>query len=314
LLLKQTDVVFSYLTVITDALTLFLPVRFKTACKNSALLNIYGSTEVGADASFAVLCSPDTPLAASDVTAASLCADSSQLPTPQGEGRESPAVPAHEVAKQGSRSSNRTPWMIGNAPIGYPIKGNELIIARSCCKSRESDDDTALSHSVSSGQEYFELVPDGEPGELFVGGKQLAAGYHNRPDETAKRFLTRASFVCRTCTDADADADADAGADAHGNVVGCPSSSTDRMISTDRLFRTGDIVVRISKGIDGPASGPAAGAGVYGGGEWAGALVWQGRSDLQVLALMPYERWRTATVPNLIDSLYFIFSLRKCPT
>jgi acyl-CoA synthetase (AMP-forming)/AMP-acid ligase II len=253
-----------------------------------------------------VLCSPDTLLAASDVTAASLCADSSQLPIPipQGEGRKSPAVTAHEGANQNLVSSKRTPWLIGNAPIGYPIKGNELIIARSC-KYRESGDDAALSHSVSSDQEYFELVPDGEPGELFVGGKQLAAGYHNRPEETAKRFITRGSFVRWTGADADADAEA------HSNVVGCPSSSTDRMISTDRVFRTGDIVVRIPKGIEGPGSGPAAGyTEGYGGGGWAGALVWQGRSDLQVLARVPYERYRTATVQNLIDSSYFFLSVR----
>jgi acyl-CoA synthetase (AMP-forming)/AMP-acid ligase II len=297
-LLLKLLLFFSYLAAITDVLSAFLLFRFKTACKDATLLNIYGSTEVGADATFAVLCSPNTLLATSDVTAASLCADSSQLPTPipQGEGRKSPAVTAHEGANQNLVSSRRTPWLIGNAPIGYPIKGNELIIARSC-KCRESDDDAVLSHSVSSDQEYFELVPDGEPGELFVGGKQLAAGYHNRPEETAKRFISRGSFIRWT----------GAGAESHGNVVGCPSSSTDRMVSTDRVFRTGDIVVRIPKGIEGPGFSPAAGyAEGYGGGGWAGALVWQGRSDLQVLARMPYERYRTAAVQNLIDLSYFI--------
>ena len=139
------------------------PVRFKVACKDATLVNIYGSTEVGADASYAILCSVDTPPSAASLATASLCVDSSQLP--QGEGPKSQAdIVAHESANDGRGSSERTPWLIGNAPIGYPIKGNELIIARSC-KYGESDDDTVHSHSISSGQGFFELVPDGEPGE-----------------------------------------------------------------------------------------------------------------------------------------------------
>ncbi len=34
-----------------------------------------------------------------------------------------------------------------------------------------------------------EPVPDGEPGELWVGGRCVARGYHNRPAETADRFV-----------------------------------------------------------------------------------------------------------------------------
>lgn len=34
------------------------------------------------------------------------------------------------------------------------------------------------------------LVADGEEGEICIGGAGLSRGYHNRPEETAKRFIT----------------------------------------------------------------------------------------------------------------------------
>src|SRR6185312_14137724 len=35
----------------------------------------------------------------------------------------------------------------------------------------------------------MQQVPDGEPGEIYVGGSSLARGYRNRPDLTADKFV-----------------------------------------------------------------------------------------------------------------------------
>ena len=55
----------------------------------------------------------------------------------------------------------------GNTPIGKPVQNTVLYIL----------------------DENGSKVPDGSPGELFIGGEGLAEGYLNRPDLTAESFI-----------------------------------------------------------------------------------------------------------------------------
>ncbi|GAA0907528.1 non-ribosomal peptide synthetase [Virgisporangium aurantiacum] len=54
-----------------------------------------------------------------------------------------------------------------NAPLGTPLPGNRLYVL----------------------DQNLHLAPIGVPGELYIGGPQLARGYHDRPDVTAQRFV-----------------------------------------------------------------------------------------------------------------------------
>jgi FkbM family methyltransferase len=56
----------------------------------------------------------------------------------------------------------------GEVPLGWPVEGSTLYVLDS--KRR--------------------LLPEGEAGELWVGGNRLADGYVGRPELTAKRFVT----------------------------------------------------------------------------------------------------------------------------
>ncbi len=62
------------------------------------------------------------------------------------------------------------PADIASVPIGRPIESTAIAIL---------DDD-------------LNPVPEGEAGELCISGDGLALGYHNRPELTAERFLSRA--------------------------------------------------------------------------------------------------------------------------
>jgi amino acid adenylation domain-containing protein len=84
--------------------------------------------------------------------------------------------------------------------------------------------------TISVLDKHMRLVPIGVPGELFIGGMQLARGYHNRPDLTAERFVPN-PFV--ETNDAGRRTQDDRATDARP-VVRRPSSCV-------RLYKTGDL-------------------------------------------------------------------------
>ncbi|MFI6344113.1 AMP-binding protein [Streptomyces sp. NPDC050560] len=65
-------------------------------------------------------------------------------------------------------------------------------------------DEATVPIGTALGEVELRLVPDGERGELYIGGRGVAAGYFGRPEETARRFVRhgglrmyRTGDVCR---------------------------------------------------------------------------------------------------------------------
>jgi acyl-CoA synthetase (AMP-forming)/AMP-acid ligase II len=272
--------------------TLQSNVRFYKACETAQLVNIYGSTEIGADVCYAVLSPPpasahhphlqphphppaqhqlhahrDLATHALNTSDSNIQDTSDTLPIPQGDASTSPLKSLTGSSKPDKYSASMyASWWLGNAPIGHPIDGNDLYIAR--IKETNNSGESSVEDLL------FELVADGEPGELFVGGKQLAMGYHDRPADTAERFVSRkviigidAIFQERITgreggveeqqqkqakeAEKEEEVEEEGENNYHSPVEGAISSVTDPItgpIHRGKLFRTGDIVVRIPKG------------------------------------------------------------------
>lgn len=336
-------------------------------------MNIYGSTEIGADVCYAVLSPPPAgshnphlqlqpqhqpylqhqphphsparhqPHAHRDLATHALSTSNGNvedrsyiLSIPQGDASTSHLKSSPGTSKPDNYSASMcASWLLGNAPVGHPIDGNDLYIVR--IKETNNSGESSVEELL------LELVADGEPGELFVGGKQLAMGYHNRPADTAERFLSRKVIIGidsvfqtrvagrdgeveeqqQKAKEKEVGQEEAKEDDHHSPLVGAISSVTDPVsgpIHRGKLFRTGDIVVRIPKGSqvrapeysarsdttrrmeedgDGGEGRGLSDTGGDGGSEegrdeeamivnkrmiddWAGAIVWLGRRDLQV--------------------------------
>ena len=74
---------------------------------------------------------------------------------------EAHVVTTHELSNRNNNIENTTPF------IGFPVTNNEIYILDA----------------------HQQLVPMGVPGELCIGGKQLANGYLNKPELTEEKFV-----------------------------------------------------------------------------------------------------------------------------
>lgn len=85
------------------------------------------------------------------------------------------------------------------------------------CKAMDPEDLSSIGQPVGPAQiyilnEHLEPCPEGVSGEIFIGGEVVAAGYLNRPELTSEKFIE------------------------------------DPLVEGGRMFRTGDLARRTSKG------------------------------------------------------------------
>ena len=107
-------------------------------------------------------------------------------------------------------ADGRTP-LRGAVPIGRPIINTQLYVL----------------------DRHLNPVPQGVPGELYIGGEGVARGYLGRPELTAERFVPDPFAEVRG---------QGSGSRSQGSEISSPTSDLRSPTSGSRLYRTGDLV------------------------------------------------------------------------
>jgi acyl-CoA synthetase (AMP-forming)/AMP-acid ligase II len=209
-----------YIHVSGEACSMALVRLVRTHIPHCTLINLYGSTEIAGDVSFAVLTAPQS-------------------------------IDDDNISRATTTVECDDTFNALHAPIGGPITNNILLVGNmSFASSNDAETPT------------FRLSADGEKGELLIWGHHVAHGYHNYP--TISLQSQKARFLL---------ADEISFISAEGSplmlqempqfeAIMQHEASSLLGLNTDRLFRTGDVVVR------------------HTGSE---VLTWIGRTDHQVL-------------------------------
>ncbi|MEM7345612.1 MAG: amino acid adenylation domain-containing protein, partial [Chloroflexota bacterium] len=79
--------------------------------------------------------------------------------------------------------------------------------------------------------QYLQPVPQGVPGELYIGGESLARGYLSRPALTAERFIPNPFVI-----------------DNEQSIVDSDKAKTSVVNQSSRLYKTGDLVRYLANG------------------------------------------------------------------
>jgi hypothetical protein len=148
--------------------------RFRQAAPTVTLANLYGCTEIAGDVSCKVF------RAASDVelTRARACASDAELSIDRCDAELSIGCDAELSIGCDAELS------IGcdaELSIGSPIDNCAVHLLRPKRQIMQVDDTPVAD---------LEEVEEGAEGEMFISGACLAKGYYNRPEETARRFVS----------------------------------------------------------------------------------------------------------------------------